>query len=225
MTRIRFVWDYQVMAQAYLWQQRFAPPVETASVRFPKKIQFNPKCPTVNKCGLGAVTAVSIDSNAVVTLTSTYKMEGTDCFRFTVSNVLSNTSYTSEMKSSTSSTYPTAAGLFGDLCVVSVSPIINEYACSTCNLTYTTLPPSAPFNVRTTTSNVSWNAPIIPENYGFPTITSYTISGGSTYSVTNPLLKFISSNVVSLSLTSPVGQQTYVRATNMAGVGPYSRPG
>lgn len=207
---------------AYRHQTRFNPTIETASVRFPKKIQFNPKCPTVNKCGLGAVTAASIDSNAVVTLTSTYKMEGTDCFRFTVSNVLSNTTYTLNMTQS--SNYPTAAGLFGDLCVVSVSPIINEYACSTCNLIYTSLPPSAPFGVKTTISNVSWSAPILPENYGFPTITSYTLSGGSTYLVTNPNLTIIS-NQVSLSLTSPLGQQTYVCATNMAGVGPYSRPG
>ena len=166
------------MAQAYLWQQRFAPPIETASVRFPKKIQFNPKCPTVNKCGLGAVTAVSIDSNAVVTLTSSYKMEGTDRFRFTVSNVLNNTSYTLDMKQSPSN-YPTSAGLFGDLCTVAVSPIINEYACSTCNLLYTSLRPSAPFNVITSPSNIKWNAPIIPENYGYQTITSYTISGQS----------------------------------------------
>lgn len=211
------------MAQAYLWQQRFAPPIETASVRFPKKIQFNPKCPTVNKCSLGSVTAVSIDSSAVVTLTSTYNMEGTDRFRFAVSNVISNTSYTLELKQS-SSNYPTAAELFGDLCVVSVSPIVNEYACSTCNVVYTSLPPSAPFNLRTTTSNVTWNTPIIPENYGFSTITSYTISGGLTYLITNPSLK-IMSNTVSLSLTSPALQTTYVRATNMAGAGPYSRPG
>uniref|UniRef100_A0A6C0HM15 Uncharacterized protein n=1 Tax=viral metagenome TaxID=1070528 RepID=A0A6C0HM15_9ZZZZ len=211
------------MAQAYLWQQRFAPPAETASVRFPKKIQFNPKCPTVNKCGLGAVTAVSIDSNAVVTLTSTYKMEGTDRFRFAVSNVLSNTSYTLEMKQS-SSNYPTAAELFGDLCVVSVSPIINEYACSTCNVLYTSLPPSAPFNVKTTTSNVTWNTPIIPENYGFPTITSYTLSGGATYLISDPNLTIVS-NTASLSLTSPVGQTTYVYATNMAGSSLFSRPG
>ena len=211
------------MAYAYRQQTRFCPTIETASVRFPKKIQFNPKCPTVNKCGLGAVTNVSIDANAVVSLTSTYKMEGTDCFQFTVSNVLSNTSYTIRMKE-TSSNYAIAADAFGDLCTVSVSPIINEYACSTCNLLYTSLPPSAPFGVKTTTSNVSWTAPILPENYGFPTITSYTLSGGSTYLVTNPNLTIIS-NQVSLSLASPLGQQTYVCATNMAGVGPYSRPG
>jgi len=208
---------------AYRQQTRFCPTIETASVRFPKKIQFNPKCPTVNKCGLGSVTAVSIDSNAVVTLTSTYKMEGTDRFRFIVSNVLSNTTYTIEMKQS-SSNYPTAAESFGDLCIVSVSPIVNEYACSTCNVLYTSLPPSAPYNVKTTTSNVSWNAPILPENYGFPTITSYTLSGGSTYLVSNPNLTFVT-NQVSLSVTSAVGQMQYVRATNMAGVGPYSRPG
>jgi hypothetical protein len=208
---------------AYRQQTRFCPTIETASIRFPKKIQFNPKCPTVNKCGLGSVTAVSIDSSAVVALTSTYKMEGTDRFRFNVSNVLSNTTYTLEMKES-SSNYPTAAGLFGDLCIVTVSPIINEYACSTCNLLYTSLPPSAPYNVKTTLSNVSWNTPILPENYGFPTITSYSLSGGSSYLVSNPNLTFVS-NQVSLSLVSAPGQISYVRATNMAGVGPYSRPG
>ena len=212
------------MAYAYRQQTRFCPTIETASVRFPKKIQFNPKCPTVNKCGLGAVTAVSIDSNAIVTLTSTYRMEGTDCFRFTVSNVLSNTTYTIQMKES-SSNYPTAAGLFGDLCIVSVSPIINEYACSTCNVLYTSLPPSAPYNVRTTTSNVSWNTPILPENYGFATITSYTVSGGSTYLISDPNLTTVSSNQLSLSLTSSPGQKTYVCATNMAGVGPFSKQG
>lgn len=209
---------------AYRQQTRFCPTIETASVRFPKKIQFNPKCPAVNKCGLGSVTSVSIDSNAVVTLSSTYKMEGTDRFRFTVSNVLSNTAYTIEMKQS-SSNYATAAGLFGDLCIVSVSPIVNEYACSTCNVLYTSLPPSAPYNVKTSTSNVTWNTPILPENYGFATITSYTLSGGATYLVSNPNLTFVSSNQVSLSLLSAPGQTSYVSATNMAGAGPYSRPG
>jgi hypothetical protein len=208
---------------AYRQQTRFCPTIETASVRFPKKIQFNPKCPAVNKCGLGSMTAVSIDRSAVVTLTSTYRMEGTDRFRFSVSNVLSNTTYTIEMKES-SSNYTTAADLFGDLCIVSVSPIINEYACSTCNLLYTSLPPSAPYNVKTTLSNVSWNAPILPENYGFPTILSYSLSGGSSYLVSNPNLTFVS-NQVSLSLVSAPGQISYIRATNMAGVGPYSRPG
>ena len=217
------------MAYAYRQQTRFCPTIETASVRFPKKIQFNPKCPTVNKCGLGAVTAVSIDSNAIVSLTSSYKMEGTDRFRFTVSNVLSNTSYILEMKESTSN-YPTAAVLFGDLCIVTVSPIINEYACSTCNVLYTSLPPTAPYNVRTTTSNVTWNTPIVPENYGFPTILSYTISssavagGVSNVLISNPNLTIVS-NQVTLALTSPVGQKTSVYATNMAGSSLYSRPG
>lgn len=63
------------------------------------------------------------------------------------------------------------------LCVVSVSPIINSYICTTCNVTYTNIIPNAPFAVRTTTSNIKWNAPVLPENYGLSTITSYTISG------------------------------------------------
>ena len=211
------------MAQAYLWQQRFAPPAKTASVRFPKKIQFNPKCPQVNKCGLGAMTAVSIDSNAVVTLNSTYIMHDTDHFRFNVSNVISNTTYTLQMKPASS--YSTGAGLFGTLCVVSVSPIINENACSTCNVVYTSLIPSGPFNVITSTNNVTWNVPIMPENYGVSTILSYTLSGGLTYSIYDPSITIVSPNQVSLSLTSPPGQITYVRANNMAGVGPWSRPG
>lgn len=210
------------MAYAYRQQTRFCPVIETSSVRFPKKIQFNPKCPAINRCGLGAVTNVSIDSNAVVTLSSTYKMEGTDCFRFIVSNVLSNTSYTTYMNES--SRYPTATGLFGDLCIVSVSPIINEYACTTCNVLFTTLVPTPPYNVKTTQSNVTWNTPIMPENYGYSTITSYTLSGGSTYLITNPNLT-ITGTQVSLSLASVLGQQSYVCATNMAGVGGYSRPG
>ena len=113
------------MAQAYLWQQRFAPPVQTASVRFPKKIQFNPKCPEVNGCALGAVTNVSTDASSIVSVTSTYKMQGEDCFQFTVSNLLSNSSYTFRMKNTVTGTYPSGANQFGELCRISVSPIVN----------------------------------------------------------------------------------------------------
>lgn len=225
------------MAYAYRQQTRFCPTIETASVRFPKKIQYASgcplpypqsmargakNCPAPDGCALGAMTEVSIDSNAVVTLTSTYNMLGTDCFQFKVSNLITNTSYSFRMKPA--SNYSTGAGAFGGLCAISVSPIINENVCSTCNLIYTSLLPSPPFNVNTTTNNVTWNAPIIPENYGAQTILSYTLSGGATYLITNPSVTIVG-NQVSLSITSPVGQKTYIYATNMAGAGPYSIPG
>jgi len=164
------------MAQAYLWQQRFAPPVQTSSVRFQKKVQFNPKCPEANGCALGAVTNVVIDSSAVVTLSSTYKMQGLDCFQFKVTDVISNSNYTFRMKNTSNGSYPSGANSFGGLCVVSVSPIINSYACSTCNLVYTSIPPSVPFALKTTSNSITWTAPITPENYGLATIRSYTIS-------------------------------------------------
>jgi len=217
------------MAYAYRQQTRFCPTIETASVRFPKKIQYASgcplpyprsmargakNCPAPDGCALGAMTAVSIDSNAVVTLTSTYNMQGTDCFEFKVSNLITTASYSFRMKPS--SNYPTGASLFTELSIVSVSPIINENVCSTCNLIYTSLPPSAAFNVNTTTNNVTWNAPILPENY--------TLSGGATYLITNPSITVVGTKV-SLSMTSPVGQKTYIYASNMAGAGPYSIPG
>ena len=226
------------MAYAYRQQTRFCPTIETASVRFPQKIQYASgcplpyplsiakgakNCPAPDGCALGAMTAVSVDNNAVVTLTSTYNMLGTDCFQFKVSNLITtDASYSFRMKPS--SNYPTGATVIGELFRISVSPIINDNLCSTCNLIYTSLRPSAPFNVNTTTNNVTWDVPIIPENYGAQTILSYTLSGGATYLITNPSITIVGSKV-SLSLTSPVGQKTYVYATNMAGAGPYSIPG
>lgn len=211
------------MAQAYLWQQRFAPPVQTASVRFPKKIQFNPKCPAVNGCALGAVTNVSINSNAVVTLSSSYIMKGLDNFKFTVSNVISNGTYMFHAMSS--SNYPTGALKFGQLCTVQVSPIIDGHTCSTFNVVCTSIVPSAPYAVKSTTNNVTWYAPITPENYGAVTITSYTISsalGTNTIPVTSPLL-VISGNRVTANIPAAVRSQVF--ATNMAGSSPWSRPG
>jgi hypothetical protein len=211
------------MAQAYLWQQRFAPPVQTASVRFPKKIQFNPKCPAVNRCVLGAVTNVSIDSNAVVTLSSSYLMQGLDNFKFTVSNVICNGTYMFHAMSS--SNYPTGALKFGQLCTVQVSPIIDGHACSTFNVMCTSIVPNAPYGVKSTTSNVTWYAPITPENYGIATITSYTISsalGTNTIRVTSPSL-VITGNRVTANVT--VSGRSQVFATNMAGSSPYSRQG
>lgn len=163
------------MAYAYRQQTRFCPVIKTGSVRFPQKIQSNVGCPAANGCSLGAVTNVNIDSNAVVTLSSSYIMKGMDCFQFTVSNVICNSTYTFRSMSTTS--YPTGASASGQLSVVSVSPVVDTYICSTCNVTWTSIVPSAPFGVRTTTSNISWNTPITPENYGFPTITSFTIIG------------------------------------------------
>ena len=166
------------MAYAYRQQTRFCPTIQTASVRFPKKIEYRPGCPAPNGCALGAVTNVTIDSNAIVRLDSTYKMKGADCFQIGVSNVINSNVYSFKMMGTLSNEYLTCINLSEDaLCVVSVSPIINSYICTTCNVNYTNIVPSAPFGVRTTTSNIKWNSPIIPENYGLATITSYTISG------------------------------------------------
>ena len=162
------------MAYAYRQQTRFCPVIQTASVRFPQKIQSNVGCPAVNGCSLGAVTNVNIDSNAVVTLSSSYIMKGMDCFQFTVSNVICNGTYT--FRSMSTSSYPTGASSSGQLCTVAVSPVVDTYICSTQQVVWTSIVPSAPFGVTTTTSNITWRAPITPENYGFPTITSYTFS-------------------------------------------------
>ena len=215
------------MAQAYLWQQRFAPPAQTASTRFPKKIQFNPKCPAVNGCALGAVTNVSIDSNAIVTLSSSYVMKGLDSFKFSVSNVICNGTYM--FHSMNSSNYPTSALNFGELCTVQISPIIDGYVCSTFNLACTSIIPSAPFGVRTTTSNITWHTPITPENYGVSTITSYTLSYTPSISIGQFTISISSLQITgtqcSISLVTPAGQQTKISATNMAGTSPWSRPG
>lgn len=163
------------MAQAYLWQQRFAPPIQTGNILFPKKVQFNPKCPNVNACALGAVTNVSTDASGIVSIASTYKMQGQDCFQFTVSNLLSNSSYTFRMKTTNTGRYPSGANQFGELCRISVSPIVNGYACSTSNVIYTSILPTPPYGVNLTLCNIQWNTPTVPENYGIPTITSYTV--------------------------------------------------
>jgi hypothetical protein len=95
-------------------------------------------------------------------------------------------------------------------------------------VTWTSIVPSAPFGVTTTTSNISWNIPITPENYGFPTITSYTISYGTVgvFNVSMPNLTYISPNRLSLTYIAPAGnQKSQISATNMAGTSPYSRPG
>jgi hypothetical protein len=154
-------------------------------------------------------------------------MKGMDCFQFTVSNVICNSSYTFRSMSNTTS-YPTGALANAQLCTVSVSPVVDTYICSTQQVVCTSIIPSAPFGVTTTPSNISWNTPITPENYGFPTITSYTISYGTVgvFNVSMSNITYISPNRLSLNITAPPGnQKSQISATNMAGTGPYSRPG
>jgi hypothetical protein len=142
------------MAEAYNWSKRFCPTVETGSVLFPKKIQYpsgcpvpypwslgkgGKNCPAPDGCALGAITNVQINASAVVTLSSTYKFQGTDRFEFTVSNVNTSVSYTF----STMNTVSMIMGMGGERganYTIAVSPIVNDNRCTTCNLTYITPP-------------------------------------------------------------------------------------
>ena len=233
------------MAAAYNWSRRFCPPVQTASVRFPKKIQYPAgcpvpypwslgkgvkNCPAPDGCSLGAITNVQIDEYAVVLFDSTYVFQGTDRYQFEVSNVITGLSYTF----STMNTYYPVMGMAGDanaLYTVAVSPVVNENICTTCNVVFTNIIPSAPFGVNTTSSNISWTAPAIPENYGVSTVQFYTVShtvAGSNsvvfFSVTDPLMS-LSGTRWSLNLASDPGTPSSIFATNMAGSSMFSRPG
>ena len=86
------------------------------------------------------------------------------------------------------SSYPTGASSSGQLCTVAVSPVVDTYICSTQQVVWTSIVPSAPYGVTTTTSNITWRAPITPENYGFPTITSYTLSYEPIWQLASPAI-------------------------------------
>jgi len=232
------------MAAAYNWSNRFCPTVQTGSVRFPKKIQYPSgcplpyplslgkgvkNCPAPDGCSLGAITNVNIDEYAVVLFDSTYKFQGTDRYRFDVSNVITGLSYTF----SAVNTYYPVMGMAGEanaLYTVAVSPVVNENICTTCNLVYTNIIPSAPFGVNTTSSNISWNAPTLPENYGLSTVLTYTLSYAQGlnssivyYDVTSPILS-VSGQRWSISITG-VTTSSAILATNMAGSSAWSRLG
>jgi hypothetical protein len=173
---------------------------------------------------------VQIDEYAVVLFDSTYTLQGTDRYQFEVSNVISGLSYTF----STMNTYYPVMGIAGDanaLYTIAVSPVVNENICTTCNVVFTNIIPSAPFGVNTTSSNISWTAPAIPENYGVSTVQFYTVShtvasGNSVvfFAVTDPLLS-LSGTRWTLNLASDPGTPSSIFATNMAGSSMFSRPG
>lgn len=165
------------------------------------------------------MTQPTVDRNGIVYFTSSYPMEGTDMYVFTITNNqpanLLNT-YTKYYKNSAS--YDTGVSVYPDVSFyISVTPYQDGVPRTQYTIPFTTLLPSEPLLLTVTQTGPSsaflqW---LVPETDQYvSTITSYTVRYNTT-TITVP------SNSASISgLSGTLFFQ--VCATNMAGTGPYS---